>query len=160
MIVNSSTLPTKPSDLLELAVQSALSLDPSEYTPDALYYHHPRPLDGTCHVCLAGGVIASFDKVPKTARVTPYTLSDLADISYQDVASLLAIDHARGGNWPQMFKALRIDQEYYPDLPYLIQDLNAQSDTHPHRLFQGWDHLRDHTDHIMTCVKILRSYNL
>lgn len=153
-------LPTKPSDLLELAVNSAFSLDPDLYTPDAMYYHAPIRRDRTCHVCLAGSIMAAPMAIPPDQTTTPYTMNTLVATSHENVNRLLAIDNARAGRWETMFKHLSIYKEDYPNLPDVVHDLAAQSRPHEDRNFLGWTQFQRHADHIRTCIAILRSYDL
>mgnify|MGYP003704073883 FL=1 len=51
-------LPDKMSDLLELAIKDAQSLDPNVYILHMDMWHHPDLDTNTCYVCLAGAVMA------------------------------------------------------------------------------------------------------
>lgn len=92
-----ATLPDKPSDLLELALNDAKRLNRSRrYQMDPGEYHQRarRRKDGKCGVCLAGEVMARTLKAPIRADCAP---NSMAADERMLRGKLQAIDFARKG---------------------------------------------------------------
>lgn len=67
------TLPDKLSDLIEVALRDLESVENDQnYTVDMHLWQSPNY--GTCHVCLAGSVLAKTLKVPKGRGISPAEL--------------------------------------------------------------------------------------
>ena len=89
-------LPDKLSDLIELAVKDARSLNRDKYRPHWEYWHASFvPEDGgMCSVCLAGAVMAGTMGVSHEVSAHPYLYSA------EEREKLLALDNVREGNVP------------------------------------------------------------
>lgn len=102
-IIAAVVLPSKLSELLELAVRDALTCEaePARYRLDMGSWHSPGR-DGVCHVCLAGAVLAQTLGVPAGKWVTWDSVEDQAELvainemrigSFSDAAICLGLAH-------------------------------------------------------------------
>lgn len=64
------TLPDKTSELLKLALKDLLSVESDKDYSVNMYLWHESVRGDSCHVCLAGSVMARTLKVPKTQNVS------------------------------------------------------------------------------------------
>ena len=104
--------PTALSDLLDLAIRDARSLDRTVYTPHWRDWHRTRtecdPLTGMpipktrrCNICLAGGMIAGTLKAAPTAHVSMDAAASEQPLTARWEAALIAVEYARAGEWGQ-----------------------------------------------------------
>ncbi len=103
--------PERLSDLIDLAIADARKLDRDRYTPTAITWHRPDPLENKCMVCLAGSVIAGTLGCEIEASIEIVTSDNdepqsttITDKRWRH--ALWALDTARGGDWLDAFKAL------------------------------------------------------
>ena len=153
--------PEKLSDLIELAVADARTLDRDTYIPDCWAWHAPGR-NNKCRVCLAGAVIAGTLRVkPKTEVVRgteEYTLTtDDGETPVEDKVwstALYAIDNARGGDWSKALGALdiQVDEATSRKLD------KVRGPEEPH--FHTWTELGDHLDSMTECAQELRGLGL
>jgi hypothetical protein len=85
------TLPHKLWQLLELAIQSAMELDPAKYTLDMAVWYLNSPTKGRCVVCMAGAVMVTKLGASKVGTLTPASFNGDAH------NRLLAINGLRKG---------------------------------------------------------------
>lgn len=149
-------LPKVPSELLELAITDAASLDRDRYTPQAHSYHKPLLTEQLCQVCLAGAIMAGTIGIKNNEDLTPLELFQNGRITKNDMKALTAVDNARAGAWHVFLHILYIRPENTPNYDQLQQELKEQPNLHDH--FQNWEQFDEHVKHIRNCTRILKSH--
>ena len=150
-------LPPKPSDLLQLAIDDAMSVDRNIYVPNHLYYHQGANRK-TCHICIAGSVIANTIKFPHNQETTPAKLLTDRRISDKDAQRLLAIDLAQSGLWTRALDNLDINPDNTPGCQSVAAALEAKPNSH--RDFRSWSEFDLHLDYIRSAIGVLRANGL
>lgn len=133
------TLPDKPSELIRIAIADLKKVESmNKYTVDMGAWHDDDKMDSTCHVCMAGSVIAcTLDKTGKEhwPNLSPYdfdldTESKLRAINYLRMGSVGRAFDAIGLNYDEGNKYMRDICQYhngaeifYEDMEQLASDL-------------------------------------
>jgi len=152
--------PAKLSDLLDLAIADARRLDRDRYTPTAITWHRPDPLENKCMVCLAGSVIAGTLGCEIKASIEIVTSDNdepqstaITDKRWRH--ALWALDAARGGDWLDAFKALH---GCYPEGE--LYDAVEAVPTPEEPEFHDWKQLDAHLVSLGSCASELRELGL
>ncbi len=136
------------SDLLEVAIRDARTLDPRIYHPNSVTWHVADEQE-QCQVCLAGSVIAG------TLAATPdQTLSP--DCFPSDTPGKLeALNFMRKGHWVFAF------YEFYRHWPRTsIEDRLRKLPKPINADFTGWHAFRAHLDSLESILPELREIEL
>ena len=148
------TLPLNPSQLLELSLNDAQSLDRDIYYPDARYFHRQvlnpivemqgleQPPEHICRVCLAGAVMVRSLDAPYGVDTTPSEFPGLAE-------QLHALDFMRKEDWDAAFDCLHIPEDLLPDMSPVACVY-----------FRGWHEFDMHVISQRENVRILRAAGL
>lgn len=165
-------LPDKLSDLAQLAIDDAESLDRSRYWPNAYAFHSPKRIAERhadigivrrCNVCLAGFVIAGTLRADPTAFRTP----DEYDLETH--RKLGALDFVRTGELTAAFDLLHEPRErndqYHRDRKRIRRVIRALRDrrepaTDWEPMFIGWKQFDRHARYIRMAVDELRAEGL
>ena len=98
-------LPDKLSDLIDLAIDDALSLDRAKYIPCHDYWHQPSfegEGPGSCAICFAGAAIAGTLKISPDKYYSPGILSSVRKMNRPNerriFCKLHALEAVRIGN--------------------------------------------------------------
>ena len=122
-------LPDKLSDLIDLAVKDARSLDPETYQPYASFWHYPHD-NGRCSVCLAGAVIAGTLNVDPELDRTPSDFDDDTE------CKLHALEHVRFGS---IVEAIQTRDVYYSIAEQAAKDIHNEVGSCEHTQFVSWE---------------------
>lgn len=158
-------LPDKLSDLAELALRDAETLDPKRYRPCASFYHGPPADasisgngDGRCRVCLAGMLIAG------TLQHDIESNLDSCDFDRETRYKLLALDYLRKGH---VFAALdmlrqRLSRTETPEVRLAHQKAADAVEERTRGLpdksnFQNWRAFRTHARWVRAAIEALRA---
>jgi hypothetical protein len=107
-----SVLPNLPSQLIRIALHDLRRVEhDARYTVDMGTWHSSEDGDGTCHVCLAGAVIAGILGHGPNEDVIPET------VDRADALRLEALDALRCGDVTgAVYLVLAPDGEAYPEM--------------------------------------------
>ena len=93
--------PSKPSELIRLALRDLRSVERSKkYSVNMHAWHQPLS-DQVCEVCLAGAVMARSLKVPHNLGINPVELDTCLGVSAGWYAPLSALNDLRIGDLEQ-----------------------------------------------------------
>jgi hypothetical protein len=102
-----TTLPDKPSDLLELALHDLeLCEADGRYEIRMLLWHAPLDDRPGCMVCLAGAVLSQTCKAPMNIQIWVPSMANGTDIPERIANQLTAIDALRTGRVDEAFGLL------------------------------------------------------
>ena len=151
-------LPSKMSDLLELAISDARKLDRERYEPYWAHWHEPKgPTGKTCMVCLAGAVIAG------TLGANHSIGLDIEDFNDETANQLDFLDDMRSGMFRRAIEKhigleidLRNQEDYYVGI---LKKLDEEYDDSAGD-FTDWESFDVHLENMETIVEVLREHDL
>jgi hypothetical protein len=135
---NTAQLPNKPSGLIRLALEDLKKcLANPDYEIDMDVWHSPTD-EGTCHVCLAGAVMAQTLRLEPDGDLSPYDLVTKYHMPQEVVDKLRAINSLRLGMVEFGLDAMGIDiaesglalDKYYTITAYADDVEQFQQDLH------------------------------
>ena len=151
-------LPSKMSDLLELAITDARKLDLEKYIPASNCFHEPVRMshepdsEMKCQVCLAGAVMAGTLGADVGDELTP---RDYEDDTYR---KLSALDSIRLGNWDSAGRELLLTSDDMEKIEKLEEREELFEPVGSY--FSSFRHLKHHLTDLDECVEVLRANDL
>ena len=135
--------PSRLSDLIEMAIQDARSLDRDIYEPNAREWH--LPTNGICMVCLTGAMIA------QTMGEDPETDTEPKDY-YEEgwTEALYALNEARSGEYGYALIVMGMK------LPEPAEDFRWRYPQPRNQDFRTWEELDDHMASLEDVIRALR----
>lgn len=125
-------IPEKLTDLIELALADAKTLDRDKYIPDAGNWHNPKPSRNTCLVCLAGMIMVGTLGLRPTDVGIPRRWYD-EDPKWTD--AIMALDDVRDGDY---VSAVDKVMSYFEVTVEVKEKLTVIPTARP-ELFSGWE---------------------
>ena len=149
-----SELPTHSlAELIRVAVRDARQLDKAMYYPTASVWHDPdAPTEEhqpapRCRVCDAGAVMAgTLGGKPNDERAP-------SDYNNRTGRALLALNHAREGDWEGAYLQLR-QYERAHGVKHQLQPRPVDTS------YQGWSQFESHLDSMEPCADALERFEI
>lgn len=128
-------LPDLPSDLIQLAIDDANSLDRNRYVANSAWWHSTNIHSQTCNICFAGAVIAGTLKGRPTHSIHPAHFHCTVEGRDANETSdkLSALDDFRKGNFSRGVGELPIQTT-----PSQRDSLNHRMSIPTHYNFSNW----------------------
>ena len=139
--------PRRLSDLIEMAVEHARSLDRDAYRPNAREWHRAEPHTGTCMVCLSGAMIAGAigEDPMRDAEPSDYHRE------WKWTKALYALDETRRGDYGHALIFLGMTPPVPPgDFRWRYPQPDAQE-------FQTWEEFDVHLASLEEAALALRA---